>query len=100
MDELSIDELPIPASLDAPEADDFRATVEVRNASEREGYGTDDFAYSAEELLPGWQNVEHEPDSSWPARAPRRCAPFAQPYRVGVGPDDIPCRRTAAACAA
>ncbi len=68
MDELTIDELTIPASLDAPGADDFRATVDVRNACERDGYGTDDFAYSAEELLPGWQNLEHEPKRLLAAR--------------------------------
>jgi GNAT superfamily N-acetyltransferase len=68
MDELSIEELTIPASLDAPESDDFRATVEVRNACERDGYGSDDFSYSAEELLPGWQNLEHEPKRLLAAR--------------------------------
>ena len=68
MDELRIDELTIPASLDAPGADDFRATVDVRNACERDGYGSDDFAYSAEELLPGWQNLEHEPKRLLAAR--------------------------------
>jgi GNAT superfamily N-acetyltransferase len=68
MDEFSIDELTIPSKLDAPEADDFRATVEVRNACEREGYGTDEFAYSAEELLPTWQNLDHEPKRLLAAR--------------------------------
>ena len=68
MDELSIEELTIPASLDSPEADDFRATVEVRNVCEREGYGTDEFAFSAEELLPTWQNLDHEPKRLLAAR--------------------------------
>ncbi|MFC0678648.1 GNAT family N-acetyltransferase [Lysobacter korlensis] len=68
MDEFTIDELTIPASLDVPDADDFRATVAVRNACERDGYGTDELSYSAEELLPGWQNVEHEPKRLLAAR--------------------------------
>src|SRR3712207_1567210 len=68
MDELSIDELTIPASLDAPEADDFRATVDVRNACERDGYGTREFEFTAEELLPIWQNLEHEPKRLLAAR--------------------------------
>ncbi|MDQ4137772.1 MAG: GNAT family N-acetyltransferase [Actinomycetota bacterium] len=68
MDEFTIDELTIPASLDAPEADDFRATVDVRNACERDGFGNDDFSCSAEELLPSWQNLEHEPKRLLAAR--------------------------------
>jgi GNAT superfamily N-acetyltransferase len=67
MDEFTIDELTVPASLDDPEADDFRATVDVRNACERDGYGNDDFAFSAEELLPLW-NLEHEPKRLLAAR--------------------------------
>jgi GNAT superfamily N-acetyltransferase len=68
MDELTIQELPIPRTLDSPDAADFLASVDVRNACERDGYGTDEFAYSAEELLPSWQNVEHEPKRLFGAR--------------------------------
>lgn len=60
MSEFTIDELAIPATLDGPEGDDFRATVDVRNAVEADALGSGEFAYSADELLPGWHN-DHEP---------------------------------------
>jgi GNAT superfamily N-acetyltransferase len=61
MTEFTIEEVTIPATLDTPEAADFIATAEVRNAVEADGYGTDDLAFSAAELLPGWLDQEYEP---------------------------------------
>jgi GNAT superfamily N-acetyltransferase len=49
--ELSIDELPIPETLDAAGGADFVEMVELRNAIEREILGTDDLAPTARELL-------------------------------------------------
>lgn len=60
MSGFTIDELAIPRALDGAEGDDFRATVEVRNAVEADALGSGEFAYTADELIPGWHN-EYEP---------------------------------------
>lgn len=60
MTTFTIERLSIPPSLDAPGADDFRASVDVRNAVRVHDAGTDDVAASAEMLLPGWLDP-HEP---------------------------------------
>ncbi|WP_137844888.1 GNAT family N-acetyltransferase [Microbacterium sp. 2FI] len=65
---LSIDPVVIPLSLDGPDATDFLTMVDVRNAVLRERTGDDDLAYSAVELLPGWQNDEDEEGHVWIAR--------------------------------
>lgn len=52
IDGLTIDELTIPASLDAPGGADFTEMVAVRNAVEKEILGTDDISPTAKELLP------------------------------------------------
>jgi GNAT superfamily N-acetyltransferase len=67
MASFTIEEVSVPERLDAPNASDFRATVDVRNVSQRECYGTDEFEYTAEELLPGWLNP-HEPKRLLAAR--------------------------------
>lgn len=67
-----IEELRIPATLDALEAPDFIQSVEVRNAVERDAYGTDEFAYTAAELLPSWLNQDHEPRRLLVARVGER----------------------------
>ncbi len=56
----TIDELAIPATLDAPGGDDFRAMVDVRNAVTSHTSGGADLNYTAEELLPHWHD-EYEP---------------------------------------
>jgi GNAT superfamily N-acetyltransferase len=63
----TVEELTVPAALDVPEAADFLATVEVRNAAEIRGYGTTDVAYPAAEIFPMWQDA-HEPKRLWGAR--------------------------------
>jgi GNAT superfamily N-acetyltransferase len=68
MPAFTIDELAIPASLDGPDAADFRATVDVRNAVETEGYGTDELNFTAEELHPHWIDHEYEPKRLFVAR--------------------------------
>jgi GNAT superfamily N-acetyltransferase len=47
----------IPDSIESPEAADFIAAVDVRNAVEAHSYGTDEQSYSAAELLPRWLDV-------------------------------------------
>ena len=64
-----IEELPIPTRLDdSPAARDFAATVDVRNVAFAAVVGTDELAYTAAELLPGWQPSTHEPRRLFGAR--------------------------------
>lgn len=60
-DDFTIDELDIPASMDAPDAAGFGDMVDVRNAIETDVLGTDALNYTARELLPNYQVQEHEP---------------------------------------
>jgi GNAT superfamily N-acetyltransferase len=69
----TIDELVIPATLDgSPAARDFEESVEARNAAEAFVTGTDELAYPAAELLPGWQKSLHEPRRLFGARVDGR----------------------------
>ncbi len=72
MSDFTIDEVSIPAEPGADGWDDFAAMVELRNTTEAAGYGTDELNYSAEELLPGWTNQEHEPKRLFLARSDGR----------------------------
>jgi GNAT superfamily N-acetyltransferase len=63
----TIQELPIPESLDGPGGADFAATVDVRNAAESRGYGTTDVEFPADELLAHWHDP-HQPQRLWAAR--------------------------------
>jgi GNAT superfamily N-acetyltransferase len=72
MSRFSIEEVSIPMALDSPDAADFVATVDVRNAVEADGYGTDDLAYSAADLLPNWLNTVYEPKRLFAARVDGR----------------------------
>jgi GNAT superfamily N-acetyltransferase len=65
----TIDELDIPAGPGATGWDDFVGMTLVRNRVESEGYGTDELAYRAEELLPIWQNRAFDPKRLFVARA-------------------------------
>ncbi|WAB83804.1 GNAT family N-acetyltransferase [Microcella daejeonensis] len=68
MSDITITEVVIPASLDADDAAEFLACVEVRNAANRHDSGGTDLDYSAEELLPGWQKTTFEPKRMLAAR--------------------------------
>ena len=57
----TIEEVAIPATVDAKDAADFRATADVRNVVEADGYGTDELSFTAAELLPEWLDQEDEP---------------------------------------
>lgn len=68
-----VEELRIPERMDdSPAARDFAGTVEARNAAEAAVFGTDELAYTAEELLPGWQPSAHEPRRLFGARVDGR----------------------------
>lgn len=71
---VTLEELDIPEALDALGGDEFRAMVDVRNAIESETIGSEEFAPTAEELLPIWQNVEDEPKRLLLARVDGRVA--------------------------
>lgn len=68
----SIEEVVIPTRLDRPEAADFIATADVRNAAEADGYGTEELSVTAAELLPVWLDQEWEPKRMFAARVSGR----------------------------
>ena len=53
---ITVEELAVPATVDAPDAADFAASVAINVQVEAEGYGTDDLRVSAAETLPWWQD--------------------------------------------
>ncbi|QMU98051.1 GNAT family N-acetyltransferase [Microbacterium esteraromaticum] len=57
---LEISALSVPETLDAPEAADFHAFVALNNAICLSDTGLDDFARSAEEMLPHWRESTDE----------------------------------------
>lgn len=65
--DFTIEELPIPDTLDSPAGADFIDAIIARNAAEVRGFGTPDVAYPPEEILPKWQDA-HEPKRWWGAR--------------------------------
>jgi len=68
MTDITITEVVIPASLDAHDAAEFLACVDVRNTVWRDDSGTDELTYTAAELLPGWQKTTFEPMRMFAAR--------------------------------
>ncbi|MCA1942803.1 MAG: GNAT family N-acetyltransferase [Yonghaparkia sp.] len=68
MESITITEVSIPEALDAPDAAEFLACVEVRNAVNRHDSGSDDNTFTAAELLPGWQKTAFEPKRLFAAR--------------------------------
>ncbi|WP_161972330.1 GNAT family N-acetyltransferase [Glaciihabitans arcticus] len=66
-----VEEILPPVSVDVPEAADFLAAVDVKNALELEGYGTDELSYTAAESLPGWHD-ETQPIRLFVVRADGR----------------------------
>lgn len=65
---VGIEELVIPASMDAPGAAAFAEMVDVRNAIETQVMGTDALNCSARELLPVYQAQEDQPIRLFVAR--------------------------------
>ena len=68
MTDFTIEPVVIPPHLDHPDAVDFIATAEVRNSCEIDGFGTDELAVTAAELLPVWLDQEYEPKQLFAAR--------------------------------
>ena len=58
MSGLTIEELAIPASIDAANAGDFIEMTRVRNKIEADTVGSFDLAYTPQELLPAWQDPD------------------------------------------
>ncbi|RWZ51975.1 GNAT family N-acetyltransferase [Labedella phragmitis] len=58
---VTLEELAIPETLDGAGGAAFREMVGVRNTIESAAMGSDDFAPTAEELLPLWRNTVDEP---------------------------------------
>jgi len=71
MTAFTIDEIVIPATIDAPDAADFIAMTTVRNEIEADTFGNRDLAYEPPELLPHWQNP-YQPQTCLVARADGR----------------------------
>ena len=70
---IEIEELRIPERIDdSPEGRDFADSVVARNAAEAVVFGSEELAYSAEELLPGWRPSEHEERHLFAARVDGR----------------------------
>jgi GNAT superfamily N-acetyltransferase len=66
--DFTLERVAIPPHFDHPEAADFIATAEIRNAIEAEGYGTDELSITPAELLPVWLDQEYEPKQLFAAR--------------------------------
>ena len=67
MSPFTIDELTIPASLDAPDAAGFIEMTNVRNEIEADTVGNRDLCYEPAELLPHWQDP-YQPQTCLVAR--------------------------------
>lgn len=53
--------VPVPATIDAPDADLYRACVDLQNEVDAEAYGTSDLAFLPDEQLAEWHDQEHAP---------------------------------------
>lgn len=85
MTAFTIDEIVIPATIDAPDAADFIEMTNVRNEIEADTFGNRDLAYEPAELLPHWQNP-YEPQTCLVARVNGRIvarAIFEAPIEEG-----------------
>lgn len=71
MTAFTIDQIVIPATIEAPDAADFIEMTNVRNAIEADTFGNRDLAYEPAELLPHWQNP-YEPQVCLAARVDGR----------------------------
>ncbi|MER3389147.1 MAG: GNAT family N-acetyltransferase [Microcella sp.] len=85
---VEITEVSIPERLDAPDAGDFVAAIDVRNTVNAHDSGTRDDVRPADELLPGWRKQEFEPKRMLVARLDGRivCRGVAE-FRLGEATD-------------
>jgi GNAT superfamily N-acetyltransferase len=56
--EFDVEELVVPTSADADDADDFARVIDIRNGVEIAAFGTEDVARKPSELLPFWQDPQ------------------------------------------
>jgi GNAT superfamily N-acetyltransferase len=61
MTTFTVEELVVPATVDAANAADFVETIEIRNRVEALGYGTRELEMTAAETLPFWLDTENSP---------------------------------------
>lgn len=71
MHDVTIEQLAIPATLDAPGGAEFIEMTRVRNEIEADTFGSGDLAYEPAELLPFWQDA-YRPQLLWVARVNAR----------------------------
>ena len=94
MPEITITEVVIPSSVDAPDAAEFLACVDVRTAVNRHDSGGTDLDYHADELLPVWLEAFGPDDHDGFARRLRRATPVRDisvmvPWLLEAAPDPV-----------
>jgi len=87
MTSFAVEELVVPASIDAPDAADFVESIGIRNLVEAEGYGTRELEMTAAETLPFWLDTEHSPRRLFGVRIDRRLVGRGF-YETNVGDGD------------
>jgi len=87
--DFSVERVAIPPHLDNPDAVDFIATAQVRNAVEADGYGTDELSITPAELLPVWLDQEYEPKQLFAARVDGRIVARATFQTRASAADDV-----------
>ena len=88
MTPFTVEELPVPATIDAADATAFVESCAVRTTVEALGYGTDELALEPAELLPEYLDPENEPRRLFGVRVGG--ALVAQRYRIGASPPVLP----------
>lgn len=84
----TIEELPIPSRPGASGWADFAASLELQNAVEAEGYGTDELTFTPEELLPGYHHQAYDPRSLYAVRVGGQIVAGARTEAQAEGGDD------------
>ena len=84
----TIEEVSIPSAPGAPRWADFAASLELQNAVEAEGYGTDELAYTPRELLPGYHHQQFDPRHLFVVRVADEIVAGARTDAQAEGGDD------------
>ncbi|WP_345063207.1 GNAT family N-acetyltransferase [Leifsonia kafniensis] len=84
----TIEELPIPTEPGASGWADFAASLDLQNAVEAEGYGTDELAFTPKELLPGYHHQQYDPRRLFVARVGDAIVAGARTDAQAEGGDD------------
>jgi Acetyltransferase (GNAT) family len=83
---IEIRELEIPVSVGAPGWDDFATALRIHYGNEALTYGSDEFAFAADEALPNYLDQEHQPTRLFVARDGGRMIGAAR-YEIEPGDD-------------